>query len=63
MLVVLLAGVAVAGELLLPASGLEGFLLRAAAAALIPVLFAVTRFAQPAELAGLRRLRPRRALP
>jgi O-antigen/teichoic acid export membrane protein len=65
--VVLLAGVSVAGELLLPAAGLNGFLLRAAAAALIPVLFAATRFAAPEELAALRRLiaarRPRRVLP
>ena len=38
--VVLLAGVSVAGELLLPESGVDGFLLRAAAAALIPLLFA-----------------------
>jgi O-antigen/teichoic acid export membrane protein len=65
--VVLLAGVALAGELLLPTSGVDGFALRAGAAALIPPLFAVTRFTSPAELAALRRVlasrRPRRALP
>ena len=67
--VVLLAGVSVAGELLLPPSGVAGFALRAGAAALIPVLFAATRFVAPDELAALRRLlagrrgRPRRALP
>ncbi|MEA2194396.1 MAG: hypothetical protein QOG42_830, partial [Solirubrobacteraceae bacterium] len=58
--VALLAGVSVAGELLLPASGVDGFLLRGAAAALIPLLFAVTRFVAPAELAALRRLRVRK---
>ncbi|HEV2775110.1 MAG TPA: lipopolysaccharide biosynthesis protein [Solirubrobacteraceae bacterium] len=65
--VVLLAGVSVAGELLLAPAGVEGFLLRTGAAALIPVLFAATRFVAPEELAGLRRLlasrRPRRAVP
>ena len=61
--VVLLAGVSVAGELLLPQSGVDGFLLRAAAAALIPLLFALTRFMAPEELAGLRRLLARRRRP
>jgi O-antigen/teichoic acid export membrane protein len=65
--IVLLAGVSVAGELLLPRDGIDGFALRAGAAALIPLLFAATRFVAPEELAGLRRLRtsrrPRRALP
>jgi len=64
----LLAGVAVAGELLLAQSGAEGFVLRAGAAALIPLLFAATRFVAPEERAALRRLlagrrRPRRVLP
>jgi len=62
--VVLLAGAAVAGELLLPDAGVAGFVARAAALAAIPLLFAATRFARPAELAGardlLRRGRPRR---
>lgn len=57
--VALLAGVAVAGELLLPTSGADGFVLRALALAALPVLFVATRFAQPAELAGLRSLRTR----
>jgi hypothetical protein len=65
--VVLLAGVSVAGELLAPDAGLDGFLLRAGAAALIPVLFAATRFVEPGERAALRRVvavrRPRRAVP
>lgn len=54
--VVLLGGVAVAGELLLPTSGISGFASRAAALAVIPLLFAATRFAHPDELAGARRL-------
>jgi O-antigen/teichoic acid export membrane protein len=54
--VVLLAGVAVAGELLLPKSGVGGFASRALALAAIPALFFVTRFAHPGEIAGARRL-------
>jgi len=57
--VALLAGVAVAGELLLPTSGAYGLATRALALAALPVLFVVTRFASPAELAGLRSLRSR----
>ena len=57
--VVLLAGVAVAGELLLPQSGLDGFALRALACAALPLLFWLTRFARPQELAALRGLRLR----
>ncbi|MGH2841311.1 MAG: lipopolysaccharide biosynthesis protein [Solirubrobacteraceae bacterium] len=57
--VALLAGVAVAGELLLPTSGVGGLATRALALAALPVLLVVTRFAQPAELAGLRSLRTR----
>ncbi len=52
----LLAGVAVAGELLLPTAGIDGFLARAATLAALPVLFAATRFARPGELAGARGL-------
>jgi peptidoglycan biosynthesis protein MviN/MurJ (putative lipid II flippase) len=52
--VVLLAGIAVAGELLLPESGWAGFASRAAAAAVVPVAFALTGFLRPAELAGVR---------
>jgi O-antigen/teichoic acid export membrane protein len=54
--VVLLAGVSVAGELLLPGAGFAGLAERAAAAALIPLLFLGTGFLRPAELAGLRTL-------
>ncbi|MDQ3676047.1 MAG: hypothetical protein M3401_04460, partial [Actinomycetota bacterium] len=57
--VALLAGVAVAGELALPTSGVDGFASRALALAVLPLLFAASRFAQPAELAGLRSLRTR----
>jgi len=55
--VVLLAGVAVAGELLLAESGVAGFASRALALAALPLLFALTRFARPQELAALRGLR------
>ena len=58
--VVLLAGVAVAGELALPDAGVAGFATRALALAALPLLFVVTRFALPAELAALRGLRARR---
>jgi O-antigen/teichoic acid export membrane protein len=54
--VVLLAGVAVAGELLLPQSGWSGFLSRAAAAAVVPPAFALSGFLRPAERAGVRGL-------
>lgn len=54
--VVLLAGASVAGELLLADSGVTGFAARAAALGAIPLLFVATRFARPAELAGLRNL-------
>jgi O-antigen/teichoic acid export membrane protein len=53
----LLGGVAVAGELLLPDSGVAGFAARALALAALPLLFALTRFAHPQELAALRGLR------
>jgi peptidoglycan biosynthesis protein MviN/MurJ (putative lipid II flippase) len=52
--VVLLAGIAVAGELLLPTSGAEGFALRALALAAIPVAFVATGFMRPEERAGAR---------
>jgi O-antigen/teichoic acid export membrane protein len=58
--VVLLAGVAVAGELALPDSGVAGFAARALACAALPLLFALTRFAHPHELAALRGQRRRR---
>lgn len=58
--VFLLAGVGVAGELLLPDAGASGFVLRALALGALPLLFVVTRFASPAEVAGLRDLLARR---
>jgi O-antigen/teichoic acid export membrane protein len=51
---VLLAGVAVGGELLLPAGGADGFVLRAVALAALPPALAATGFIRPAEWAGLR---------
>jgi O-antigen/teichoic acid export membrane protein len=59
--VALLAGIAVAGELLLPTSGVGGFAMRALALAAIPVAFLATGFVRPEERAGLRRLASRRA--
>jgi O-antigen/teichoic acid export membrane protein len=56
---VLLAGVALGGELLLPASGAGGLAARTAALAVLPLLLAVTGFVRPAERAGLRALRAR----
>ena len=58
--IVLLAGVSVAGELSLPDAGVAGFATRALALAGIVLLFAATRFARPAELAGLRDMLRRR---
>jgi O-antigen/teichoic acid export membrane protein len=67
LLVAVLAGVAVSGELLLPTSGPAGFVLRALWLALVPVLLLVTRFFKPHELRGAwellsaaRGYRPRR---
>ena len=52
--VALLAGVSVAGELLLPVAGASGLLTRALALAAIAPLFALTGFVRPAEWSGLR---------
>jgi O-antigen/teichoic acid export membrane protein len=52
----ILAGVAVSGELLLPASGLAGLVLRILWLALIPALLLATRFITPAERAQARAL-------
>jgi O-antigen/teichoic acid export membrane protein len=57
--VVLLAGIAVGGELLLPAGGLDGFALRALALAAIPLALLATGFMRPDERAGLRALAER----
>jgi peptidoglycan biosynthesis protein MviN/MurJ (putative lipid II flippase) len=51
---VLLAGVAVGGELLLPTHGAAGFALRAVALAALPLALAATGFIRPVEWAGLR---------
>ena len=56
----LLAGISVAGELLLPTAGLEGFALRSLALAAIPLAFLATGFMRPDERAGLRNLARRR---
>jgi O-antigen/teichoic acid export membrane protein len=55
-LAALLTAVAVGGELLLPRSGADGFLLRVLWLALVPVLLFATRFFEPRELAGARAL-------
>ena len=52
--VVLLACLSVAGELLLPTAGAGGFVTRGLTLAALPLLFALTRFARPAELAAVR---------
>jgi O-antigen/teichoic acid export membrane protein len=55
-LTAIFAGVAVAGDLLLPTHGLAGLLLRAAWLALVPAALALTRFFYPRELGGARAL-------
>ncbi|HST56274.1 MAG TPA: oligosaccharide flippase family protein [Solirubrobacteraceae bacterium] len=55
-LVVIFAGVAVSGELLLPTHGFAGLALRAAWLALVPVLLFGTHFFAPRELARARLL-------
>jgi O-antigen/teichoic acid export membrane protein len=54
LLVAILAGVAVSGELLLPTSGLAGLALRALWLALVPALLFLTRFFRPHELSAAR---------
>jgi O-antigen/teichoic acid export membrane protein len=54
--VALLAGVAVAGELLLPDAGAAGFVTRTLAWLAIPALLLLTRFPRPEERAGARRV-------
>jgi O-antigen/teichoic acid export membrane protein len=56
-LALVMGGVAVAGDLLLPTHGIAGFLSRGAALAAIPPLLWGTRFAHARELEQLRRLR------
>ncbi len=54
LLAVILAGVSVSGELLLPTAGLVGLLARIAWLAFVPALLAVTRFFPPHELEQVR---------
>ncbi len=58
--VVVLAGIAVAGELLLPADGVDGLVLRALALAAIPLVLLATGFVGADERAALRALAARR---
>jgi O-antigen/teichoic acid export membrane protein len=55
-IVLIMGAVAVAGELVFPTHGAGGFLARAAAWALIPLLMFVTGFAHPQELRQVRTL-------
>jgi O-antigen/teichoic acid export membrane protein len=56
---IVLAGITVAGELLLATDGAGGFATRALVLAALPVVLVATGFMRPAELAGLRSLRRR----
>jgi O-antigen/teichoic acid export membrane protein len=56
LLVAILGGVAVSGDLLLPTSGVAGFVLRTAWLALIPALLVATHFFTSRELIGARAL-------
>jgi O-antigen/teichoic acid export membrane protein len=62
-LVVVMGGIAVAGELLLPTSGALGFLSRTAAFLAIPLVLWVTGFAHPQEARRLRVLLSRTVSP
>src|SRR5205807_5181884 len=55
-IVVVMGGLAVAGDLLLPTHGVLGFLSRAAVLAAIPVVLYATGFAPSQELAQVRAL-------
>ncbi len=55
-LVVVMGAVAAGGDVLLPTHGVVGFLSRGAALAAIPPVLWATRFADPREMAQLRRL-------
>jgi O-antigen/teichoic acid export membrane protein len=55
-LCLVLGGVAVAGDLLLPSAGLVGFITRAAALAAIPLILAMTAFFHPQERSQARAL-------
>jgi O-antigen/teichoic acid export membrane protein len=55
-IVLVMGGIAAAGDILLPTHGIVGFLTRAAVLAAIPPILWVTGFAHAQELAQLRRL-------
>jgi O-antigen/teichoic acid export membrane protein len=55
-IVAVMGAIAAAGDLLLPAHGVAGFLTRGAAFAAIPPVLWATGFADPREMAQLRRL-------
>jgi O-antigen/teichoic acid export membrane protein len=59
--VVVVGGIAVLGDLLLPTHGFGGFVVRAVAWLAIPGLLLVTRFPHPEEIARLRGFTRRRA--
>lgn len=59
LLVTVLTGVAVGGELVLPTDGVEAWVTRTAAIGLVPVLLVLTRFLTPEERERLRSLRRR----
>jgi O-antigen/teichoic acid export membrane protein len=58
-LTIVMGGLAAAGDLLLPTSGLVGFLARCAVCAVIPLVLFATGFAHDPELAQIRRLMER----
>jgi O-antigen/teichoic acid export membrane protein len=60
LLVAILGGVSVGGELLLPTDGVAGFVTRALALALIPALLVVSRFFSAGEVARFRAVLSRR---
>jgi O-antigen/teichoic acid export membrane protein len=62
-LTIVMGGLAAAGDLLLPTSGLVGFLARCAVCAAIPLVLFVTGFAHDPELTQLRRLMDRALRP
>ncbi len=55
-IVLVMGGIAVAGDVLLPTHGVGGFLSRGAAFAAIPLVLWATRFGHPRELAQVRRV-------
>jgi O-antigen/teichoic acid export membrane protein len=62
-IVVVIGGIAAAGDVLLPTSGFAGFVLRAVAWLVIPGVLLLTRFPHPEEITRLRSLVRRPAKP